>query len=291
MYLSGPDFLLFYGLFFFAVMLVKHCYCRNQEVDPPPPAPLDDPYLMACLRGGPNEVVYTATVSLIDRGLLTITDRIVTRSSAEGWESVSRPIEKAVVEFFEDPVDLFAVVKQPDVLEVATQYETELRRLKLIPDSTIHQTRRTIAYSAGALLFAVGVGTLMVALNTGQSKIGFLIPMMVFALIAVRVTSFPYRTVTGDKYLSNMRTLSLGLRERVKSIEPGTGSRDVLWSLSLFGVSVLPASAFPLVQYFKGGTSGGGGGCANCGSSCGGGDGGGGGCGGCGGGCGGGGGD
>jgi uncharacterized protein (TIGR04222 family) len=283
--LPGPEFLLFYAAFFVVVLVLLYLYRQDKESDPPPPVAPNDPYLMACLRGGPKEVICAATVGLIDRGFLTIAERKVGQSPSANAELLSHPIEKEIWAFFEDPADLFAVNIRPAVLEVAAEYEAELRRLKLIPDEQIQGTRRTAAWFAAGLLLAVGALKLTVALSSGHTNVAFLIVMMVVAPYVVMKTGFPYRTATGNKYLANMRALFSGLHDQVKSIQPGTGTREVLWALSIFGVSALPASAFPAVQYFTqarggmgGGGDGGGGGCG------GGGGGGGGGCGGCGGG-------
>jgi hypothetical protein len=45
---------------------------RAGESAEPPAVNLSDPYLIAYLRGGKNEVLRIATVTLIDRGYLTV---------------------------------------------------------------------------------------------------------------------------------------------------------------------------------------------------------------------------
>ena len=285
--LPGPEFLLFYAAFVVVVIVLLYFYRQDKESDPPPPVALRDPYLMACLRGGPKEAICAATVGLIDRGFLTIADRKVSQSPSANAELLRHPIEKEVWAFFEDPADLLAVNIRPAVLGVAAEYEVELRRLKLIPDEQIQGMRQTAAWFAAGLLLAVGAIKLTVALSSGHTNVAFLIVMMVVAPFVVMKTGFPYRTATGNKYLANMCALFSSLHDQVKSIQPGTGTREVLWALAIFGVSALPASAFPAAQYFTqarrgiggGGDGGGGGGGGGCGGG-----GGGGGCGGCGGG-------
>jgi len=70
--LSGPMFLLFYGIFAFTVLLLMMVVRRALEAGPLPKLDLRDPYLFACLSGGPAEVIRVSTVDLVDRGLLTL---------------------------------------------------------------------------------------------------------------------------------------------------------------------------------------------------------------------------
>ena len=76
--LYGPYFLLFYAIVIVALIVACHRSIRSvdrtQDLDPPEiPAKLD-PYEIAYLRGGENEVTRVAIASLIQRGLLQITE-------------------------------------------------------------------------------------------------------------------------------------------------------------------------------------------------------------------------
>ncbi len=51
--LDGPLFNLFYALFAAIVLLLLYAVRRAQEAGPLPRIELKDPYLMACLNGGP----------------------------------------------------------------------------------------------------------------------------------------------------------------------------------------------------------------------------------------------
>jgi uncharacterized protein (TIGR04222 family) len=78
--LPGPQFLFFYALFAFTVIAAFYFVRRHYESGPPPSLDLVDPFLFACLRGGPKEVLSVAVLGLIDRDLLKVTGRTVTRS-------------------------------------------------------------------------------------------------------------------------------------------------------------------------------------------------------------------
>src|SRR5260370_38136046 len=92
--LPGPEFLFFYGLFTISVIAALYFGRRHYESGSPPSLDLVDPFLFACLRGGPKEVISVATLGLIDRGLLRPTGRTITRSPQAKPELVRPPIQK-----------------------------------------------------------------------------------------------------------------------------------------------------------------------------------------------------
>ncbi len=68
----GPEFLVFYFVFS-AVVIGTLVLLRWRDRLPAAAKPtLDDPYLVAFLRGGEVEALRVVTLSLIDRGLLTL---------------------------------------------------------------------------------------------------------------------------------------------------------------------------------------------------------------------------
>jgi uncharacterized protein (TIGR04222 family) len=287
--LPGPQFLVFYALFAIAVLAALHFGRRHLESGPLPSLDLKDPLLFACLRGGPKETLSVATLGLIDRGLLHATGRTVTPSSEAKPELVGRRVEKELLNYFKrtGATEMKSALNDPGLLGVASEgYEEPLRRYRLVPDPAMLWTRLLLLLAALAALLGVGGIKLAVALSAGRSNIGFLIIMMaVAAFLALKIRS-PYRTATGDAYLVSIRDMFTGLRERAPSIRPGDGSRELLWLTALFGIAVLPTSAFPFVPELwprpaASSSSGCGSSCGSGGSGCGGG-GGGGGCGGCG---------
>jgi uncharacterized protein (TIGR04222 family) len=283
----GPEFLFYYGLFAVAVIAALYLVRRYYESGSPPSLDLKDPLLFACLRGGPKEAVGVATVGLIDRGLLQASGRKVTRSPQASPQLVRRRIEQEVLGHFNQPGDVGEVLKEGSLLRAAAEeYEEPLRRYRLVADLETLIMRAALLLAALAALLGAGGYKLAIAHAAGRSNVGFLIFMMaVAALIAIRLRG-PYRTALGDSYLASIRSMFAGLRERATSIQPGSGSRELLWLTALFGAAAVPTTAFPFVQQLWPKPAQGSSGCgSSCGSSCGGSGGcggGGGGCGGCG---------
>jgi len=71
--LPGPQFLVFYVLFAVIVLGLLYLGRRAYEAGALPTIEVKDPYLFACLNGGPREVIRVATIGLVDRGLLQLT--------------------------------------------------------------------------------------------------------------------------------------------------------------------------------------------------------------------------
>ncbi len=110
--------------------------------------------------------------------------------------------------------------------------------------------RRDFWFLLAALAALVGVGgtKLAVALAAGRSNVGFLIVMMLVAVVIAFKLRGPYRTASGDilsrEHAQHVRA---ACRSALPAIRPGTGSRELLWLTALFGATAVPAAAFPFV--------------------------------------------
>jgi len=307
--LHGPEFLVFY-FFFSAVVIGCIVLLRrldeNRESGKPP---LDDPYLVAYLRGGEGEAVRVAALSLFDRGLLTIKssgtsslfsagENRLELTDARAVETVKRPIEKRVLESFKTPA---AISTTLDLLENCTpclDYARSLEHLGLLPGPDTREKRRVRKQIAVGLLLGVAFLKILIAISRGRTNILFLIVLGILAAYVTSRVSNPFRTARGEKFLEDVKSLFASIRLRADSLRPGGATSDLVWLASAYGLAAVPAFVFPHVSAFfprkllrnsgSAGSSDSGGffsscGSTSCGSSgCGGGGCGGGGCGGCG---------
>ena len=69
--LPGPQFLLFFWMFAVVVLVLAGLVRRRVEEGEVPKLAVVDPYVVACLRGGQEEAIKLAVLSLCERGLLT----------------------------------------------------------------------------------------------------------------------------------------------------------------------------------------------------------------------------
>jgi uncharacterized protein (TIGR04222 family) len=277
--LTGPEFLAFYLALGAAVMAVLGFLRHAGEVDDPPLVNLADPYLIAYLRGGKNETVRVATTSLIDRGLLTVAGSSVSIAPGRSAEELRVPIEKSLVIFFRKTADAASAFKASWQSETES-YERELIRLELLPGAQ-RKTAQTLRGGIGiAFLWTVALVKILVALQRGRSNIQFLIILAILFAFAAWKIATPRLTRKGLAMVASLRILFRALQDRATTLLPGRNPNELLLLAAVFGVSTIPAGAFPYTKslYPKAASDG-----SSCGSSCGSGCGGGG----CGGGCGG----
>jgi uncharacterized protein (TIGR04222 family) len=278
--LRGPEFLAFYLVFGLATISVLWWLRRGGEADTTSHAMLDDYVEIAYLRGGPQEAMRVATLNLVNRGLLEVHGDEHLQASDKSWaETVSKPIERRLLGKFRDSEKASSIFTDAALKEVATkESEPNLVRLGLLPDSG-GQARRLTLFGFGVfVLTAVALTKIAVALARGRTNIVFLIfEAGVFALLAFKVTH-PLRTPAGDALLSDLQTLFAGLKNRARSLVPGSETQDFALLTAVFGMAAIPSHFPSMKKLFPKASSASGCG-SSCGSSCGGG--------GCGGGCGG----
>lgn len=92
--LAGPEFLLFYLALSATVILLLGLLRRVRESSDSMKVNLTDPYLIAYLRDGKNEVLRIGTVSLIDRGLLVAKGSRLRADGQQAADVVTNPLDK-----------------------------------------------------------------------------------------------------------------------------------------------------------------------------------------------------
>ena len=153
--LHGPEFLLFYGIFAGIVIGFAAWFRMQKEGGRAPKIDLD-PYVIAYLRGGINEVIRVAAVSLVDRRLLTADGTSLKRTSHANPASVRQPIEKWILIKTEHTVaasDLFASATDSSL---SASFEAILREHGLLPDSAMNRNR--LAVFSAALRYGEAAG-------------------------------------------------------------------------------------------------------------------------------------
>ena len=293
---SGPQFLVFYAAFGLAVLALAHAFRPDRRAsDTASPIDPTDPYAIAFLRAGSNEALRVATLSLVDRGLLEVTEAADKKHEPElmaqrdARDKVRRPIEVAILEHFSGRLSADTVFGTTKTDRAIDQYRERLESQGLLPTEADRQGRLTVKRIAWGALWLVAVARIVQALSNQQSNLLFLIGLAVaFSFAVARVVDRP-RTGSGDHALAELRALFAGLRAGVDRLSPGGATNEMALVAAVYGVGTLPDERFPFVRkLYRRATAARSSGAA-CGSGCGGGGGGDGGDGGdgCGGGCGG----
>ena len=155
--LPGPQFLVFYLAFATAVLLCCISGVACARADRCPRIELKDPYLFACLGGGPAEVIRVATVGLVDRGLLKLSGGTAETVLHEAPGFGAPRIERKILDYFRGGASLSSAVQSRELLAAAsTDYEHRLRSFGLLPDAATQRVRRFALGLALAALIGVG---------------------------------------------------------------------------------------------------------------------------------------
>lgn len=245
--LHGPEFLVFYVVFAVLVVGCAAYFRRAREAGPAPALSLD-PYTIACLRGGKNEVLRVAMVSLIDRGLLAVENASVVRPPRVDPASARHAVERAVLQRFGTAGKPETLFSDQALATACEPFETTLAEHALLPDAATRQGRRTIFQIALLFLCGVALAKLFIALSRGRHNVGLLIVLMLVAVAAAAAACFPRLTQRGKAMLEDLRMLYLGLRERSATIRPGGASIEAAMLAAVFGIAALPAASFDYAQ-------------------------------------------
>src|SRR5213080_838945 len=111
--LRGPEFLLFY-LIVSTIALVG-LFTSRRWVEPSGPIKVDlsDPYVIAYLRGGKNELLRVSTISLIHRGLLKVSGTNVSMTSPHVADGILIPLERELLSHFNESMEASSVISEP----------------------------------------------------------------------------------------------------------------------------------------------------------------------------------
>ena len=259
--LSGPEFLVFYILFAFAVLALlgfSRRFGAAPETDRPP---MDDPYFVACLRGGEKECVRVATLALIDRGLLAIrssgTSALTGAPMGENRlecidpqapSTVRRPIEKEILEAFTPSSPVSSTLDSLQYGSACQAYARRLEQLGLVHSPDARDSFPYRIWIAVALLLAVAVIKVFLALSRGRTNVLFLVLLAIIACFAATRFNSPFRTVNGERFLQSVRSLFANLRLRASMLRAGGGSSDLTWLAAAFGLDAVPSLVFPHVS-------------------------------------------
>lgn len=257
--LRGPEFLLFYFIFACVVLIVLILLRRLDDRPNSRKPPLDDPYLVAFLRGGEEEALRVTALSLVDRGLLKLKSSGASIFSSEAEnklelaepqaiEAVKRPIEKRVLEAFQTAQPIGATLDSLVGCQACVDYAICLETLGLLPGPDTRTARNRRFWIAIVILLGVAVLKILIALSRGRTNILFLILMSALAAYVTSRLSNPFRTQRGEKFLQDVRSLFTTLRVRADSLHPGGATTDLVWLASAFGLAEVSPILFPQVS-------------------------------------------
>ena len=317
--LPGPYFLIFYGFVIASAIIGFKIFKSRLDFTgkiPLPPIPAEpDPFEIAYLRGGANELARAATFALNQKALIEISqngkDTFIQQTATANPPRLN-PIERAVFNYYASPrkpKELFQTSGLKEILQpFASTYEARLAAQHFLTDDATKSFVGKTSLALAASVVSLGVYKLIVAVLRGHSNYDFLIIMgIIGAIILLVMSRAPRVSELGEKYLERLQLAFEKLKfagmyaNPLQNQQQGVSFSAVdplLLGVGIFGTTVLAGSVFDnynqafhksqQAQSTSGGSCGSGCGTSSDSSSCSsGGDGGGGCSGGCGGGCGG----
>lgn len=272
---AGPQFLLFYAVLSVVVLAVVRNLRRKRERETVADRrallseKMTDPYLIAYLRGGREEALRVAMVSLIDRGYLKVVDGQVQSTGREQSE-LRKPFEKKMVQFF---------AKQQTAQQVfqwsfpeLDEYEKMLAHRRLLPDLAIRSMRGTVWIMAASLLVSVAAIKVFIGISRDR-PVSFLIVMALIVQVILYKVLHPRMTELGFWFLGETRNLFESLKLRSSQIRPGGSTAELALLTAVFGVGALAGTEFAwskkLFPKAQSGTTDSKATFSSCGSSCG----------------------
>ena len=290
--LRGPQFLLFYVVFAGIVLLALYVFVRGifgNRADQLPSGQarhlLRDPYLVAFLRGGTNELIRIALFALTERKLLTIEDDTVS-TTGQGADAVANSFEKQLLGNCRQRPSVTELLQARPLRILAESYASALERHGLLADKS-EWRRRSPAFAAAMIVLLGAAGSkIAVAMWRGHSNVLFLILLGLFSAAAcIAIFRIP-RSRRGDLALEDLQTLFGALKGRAKRLAARGATNEAIIVAATFGLRALPKALFPsahrLAESGKqsssdcggsgcsssssdSGCGGGGGGCGGCG--------------------------
>lgn len=292
----GPYFLVFYG--FVTVFTLLFLGLKKTRVDRtdnlalPPISSQIDPFEIAYLRGGANEVARSVIFALMQKGLINI-DNNDAKAKIQRTELQSGRVDLSQIEQISldwiganrDVAEVFGKNGLIEQLEMFSEmYRARLKQAQFLVGDGVRGQMSRWKWTAMAIIAGLGIYKIAVAVLFGNFNIIFTILMLVFGLIIAKAISrAPRVTKLGKAYLERLQLVFENLKfESQKSYLPSNQARAVpqttfagvdplLLSVGVFGGAILAGTvfdsynhAFQKAQQQSAAGSG-----SSCGSSCG----------------------
>lgn len=265
----GPYFLIFFGfVIFFAVIilaLVKTQFDKTNNLPIPAIPPNIDPYEIAYLRGGTNEVARSVVFSLLQKGFIEIdniaTPAVVKKTFNQQDTRNLNPIEQLTLGWLgysREPKEFFGKTGLVEQLKVyGNSYQGRLEQQQFLTSEEDRTALNPVKWTVYLLILGLGGYKTLAAIAHGNYNIIFLVILTVAGLLIARtVAKMPRITKLGKIYLERLQTAFDNLKytsqaNYIQSFRannaPQTtfgGVDPLLLSVGVFGSGILAGTVF-----------------------------------------------
>jgi uncharacterized protein (TIGR04222 family) len=282
--MQGPLFLvLFFGFTFVSVVIL---YLLKSSVDwtaklSTPNVPYEiDPFEIAYLRGGENELTRSVVFSLTKKGFLEITNEgkqsFISQAKIQpNWTELSQ-IERNVLTYFQVTRETKELFGNSDLTRIVSPFavvcEAKAKQANFLTPTDVKVKTRFLAVGFAGITASIGFYKLLAALLHGRFNVIFLIAFIIISAVIFFLMSKTKRlSALGENYVAQLQTAFDRLRNLKASAhginnQPTMNGIDpTLLAVGLFGTSVLVGSGYSNYEKaFQVSSS-----TVSCGSSCG----------------------
>ncbi|MEZ5346021.1 MAG: TIGR04222 domain-containing membrane protein, partial [Pyrinomonadaceae bacterium] len=257
----------------------------------PPISNQIDPYQLAFLRGGTNELARTVLFNLLQKNLLEHSETKTIRKTAAGADtSRLNSIETAAMEWIgsgKTNNEIFqsgGLVTQLD--SFGRTFEHQLKRQQLLIDDEIQTKVAVLKWFAAAAVAGIAGYKILAAMSRGRYNVMFIVVMSVVGIILVFVSArLPRISKLGKAYLARLQLTFENLKVHqtpppasvhLSSAQPQGTFNSIdpfLLSIGIFGGAALGGTIYDSYNTIfqksqKLHSASCGAGCGDCGSSC-----------------------
>jgi uncharacterized protein (TIGR04222 family) len=268
----GPYFLIFYGFLIFFTLIIlgvvkSQIDKTNNLLLPPIPSQID-PYEIAYLRGGTNEVARSVVFALMQRGLIEIANdgakNVIKKANpqAGGVRNLNQ-IEQLALNWLgnsRDPKEVFesnGLVKQLE--SYGQMYQTRLEQGQMLTGDDDRVALKLVRWAAYLVIFGLGAYKLLASIAHGYYNVIFLVIFCIVGLLIARaIAKLPRVTKLGKAYLERLQLAFNNLKFEAQkpylpsnkprgAVVPQTsfaGVDPLLLSVGVFGSAILAGTVF-----------------------------------------------
>lgn len=265
----GPYFLIFYGFFITFTLItlgiIKTRIDKTDEIGLPPIPAQIDPYEIAYMRGGTNEVARSVIFSLMQKGFLEInregSKTYLSRTNNQTDATRLLPIEQLALEWVKTRQETKRVFEgnglTTQLRTYGLSYQARLEQQQLLVGDELKSQMSRWKWIAVAAIFGLGAYKIFASLVYGiYNFIGLIVMGVIGLVIALSIANLPRITKLGKAYLERLQLAFDSLKyEAQKNYIPSNEPRPVqqttfagvdplLLSVGVFGGGILAGTMF-----------------------------------------------
>ena len=264
----GPYFLVFYGFVILftsiALAFAKSAIDKTNNLPLPPIPSSIDPYEIAYLRGGDNEVARSIIFSLMQKGCVELAavgkSTEIKRLNNQTNDNLSE-IEQKGLNWLGNSRDIKEVFQKNGLVSelesYGLSYQTRLERGQMLTGEDLKRNFAPWKLTAYSLIAGLGIYKLLAAVAYGSFNIILLVIFAITGIFIIRsVSKLPRVTKLGKSYLERLQLAfdNLKYQSQAAYITNGrqrnvpqtafSGVDPLLLSVGVFGTGILAGTVF-----------------------------------------------